>query len=196
LEALLQVGYENQVCFGIEFVEKELLSQPLQLEVESSSLGDIVGRILASAKGYVAEGKDGVVLIQKTAAGSTQWLNLRVRNFRAPRSRVQEISNLLFMNLMIEIDPVHRGFAGNYSPGDPKELIGPFSENGKTVPQLLDLVVSSSKGGMWIANSSVRSLTVTTEKPLWTIVEYSWPFDENCAVIRKTIQQYTNSSYL
>ena len=97
---------------------------------------------------------------------------------------MQEVNNLLFMTVATQINPKIGGFAGTYSPGDPSSLSGPFNEQGRTLRQLLCLIVSKSKGGMWVVTEPPGNASFAT-RASWVILEYSLPLSENLSRLTK-----------
>lgn len=184
VEALLQLGRENDACVGIEYIGPELAQRSLVLEVRNTTVGEVIKQILASTRKYAFHEQDGVVLVRNTQLTEGTWLDLKISTFQVNQASVQEVSNVLFMQLRSELDPKPGGFAGTYAPGDLKNLIGPFTERGRTLRQLLNLIVVRSKGGMWIADQSVIRDPGVQPQRFWTILEYSQPIAENLAVLR------------
>jgi hypothetical protein len=114
------------------------------------------------------------------------WLDTKIPRFQSARTDIQSASNLLYMDLQIVRDPTlaTRGFAGHYPAGDTKDQVGPFDERNKSVRELLDLLVRSSKGGLWIAARRPAIPEENLSSHPWLIVEYSQPLSGNLEQIR------------
>jgi hypothetical protein len=179
LEALLRLGQENQICLGVESAEPELSRRLVNLLMADVSVGDAVKEIIATFPGtYSFREELGVVLIRNLRAPEKTWLDFKISTFRCTRSSVQAVNNLLWMTVATQINPKIGGFAGSYPSGDLSNLTGPFNEHGRTLRQLLCLIVSKSKGGMWIVTEPPGNASFVARSS-WVIVEYSRPFSEN-----------------
>jgi hypothetical protein len=176
VEALLRLGEKHSLCFGIEYVDKALLTELTDFHLHGTNVQRALRSILGREQ-LVAEVRDGVVEIsQKTAnPGAKNIFDKPIAEFQTRRASVQDISIALHMQLVTDLNPSIGGFAGHYSPGDLKDLVGPFAEYNRTVRYLLNQIVSQSKGGAWIARVPWRlrgDFTIPQRRRVWTIVEY------------------------
>ncbi len=188
-EALLRLGSESGICIAVEFSGQEFWRRDIDIHGYDETSGNLVKRILASVEGYDVSQQDGFVTVRPHEEHST-WLDYKLRSFKAPRTDRQQVSNLLHMSLALEADRTIKGFVGNYRPGDPTELVGPFDQKDRTVRQLLNLIVASSRGGMWIARSSPLQDGLPPKDPFWTIFEYSQPIDHHFSNLRAIADRF------
>ena len=96
------------------------------------------------------------------------------------------------MQLKVEEDPSITGIAGHLRPGDSDDLVGPFQGAGKTIRELLNrIVVSSRAGGMWIANETLPEefFVARSFQPYWTVLGYTEPISENEQVAAGILSQ-------
>jgi hypothetical protein len=176
VEALLRLGEKQGLCFGIEYVDKALLTELTDFHFHGTNVQRALRSILGREQ-LVAEVRDGVVEIsQKTAnPGAKNIFDKPIAEFQARRASVQDLSIALHMQLVTDLNPSTGGFVGHYSPGDLKDLVGPFAEYNRTVRYLLNQIVSQSKGGAWIARISwgLRGdFGIPEKRRIWTIIEY------------------------
>ncbi len=82
-----------------------------------------------------------------------------------------------------------KGYAGHFRVADSADLVGPFDEKERTVRELLNLVVSSSKGAAWVTTAPYDKKTPTAPGMFWTILEYSDPNLENRVAHGQLVQQ-------
>src|SRR5579864_104679 len=174
LAALVQVGYEKNICFGIEDPEPEMLTRQVQLDSGSSTIEALIRAILPPEHAYQLSVQDGLILIRRAeqARGGT-WLDSPVPSFTTGRVTVQQASMNLFMTVALLVDPSIQGFAGSFNPGNVSHSIKPIDERGRSLRDLLTLIVSNSaRGGAWISDECAQNDPSLTREPCWTILEY------------------------
>jgi hypothetical protein len=171
-KGVLAFGVANRICLGIEIGNSSLLQSPISLDLSDITALAAVRKALDGQPGYSIVG-DGLLSVRATAGPAT-WLDVRIQLFKIPRTDVQTASNALFLSLQQQIRP-REGYAGHFRMGDIKDVVGPFDEKDKTVRELLNLIVASSKGALWI---TTRPHLQASSPPdaFWRILEYS---DEN-----------------
>jgi hypothetical protein len=179
LEALVDFGQTNSVCFGIEVTDGRLAATGVDWH-QAAPLRDLLESALSHVDGYRFGVRDHIVSISPARAGVPTWLDVKIPEFSAKhRADVQSINNLLFMDLVLVENPHHGGFAGDYLGADPQDQIGPLDERGQSVRSLLDLIVASSKGGIWITAGRYDRSRVLSNQPFWRVLEYSQPLPTN-----------------
>jgi len=135
LDALFWLGRDERVCIGIEFSGNDL-SRDVQVDVDQSTIGEVVKKILGSSDAYQLSVSDGVILIRKKGVNPPAWLDHRLPEFELPRTELMWADIRLSMALERDLSPSLQGFAGD-SPGtDPIDEVGPFHERRRTVRQL------------------------------------------------------------
>lgn len=184
-EGLLAFGVANKICLGIEFDSHDLLQSPISLQLSNITAVAAVRNALHSHPRY-STASTGVLSVRTTARPAT-WLDVRIHLFKILRTDVQTASNVLSMSLQDEIRP-RKGYGGHFRMGDVKDLVGPFDKKDKTVRELLNLIVASSKGAVWI---TTRPYIQTSSPPeaFWKILEYSDANLKNRVVVRDLEKQ-------
>lgn len=174
LGALLRLGREYHLCFGIEFPGADLVPRS-RVKADRATAEEVMRRILGSTTEYNVSASDGVILIRKKGVKPPAWLDHRLPQFEIPRMSLMWAQTRLWMELERQLNPSDGGFAGNGPPGDPADLVGPFHEREKTVRQLLNEIVGESKGAMWfVTTGDVRlSLPAGASNRFWTFVEFN-----------------------
>jgi hypothetical protein len=172
-DALLWLGHDERVCFGIEFSDSDLDNE-VQVEASQTTIGEVVRKILGSFDAYQLSVSAGVILIRKKGVHLPPWLDHRLPEFELPRTEVMTADNALWMTLERDLNPSQRGFAGD-SPGtDPIEEVGPFHEREQTVRQLLIKIAAASRGASWFPSTyGVRVSFPASVNRFWTFVTYS-----------------------
>jgi hypothetical protein len=169
LDALLWLGHDERVHFGIEFSGPEL-SREVQVAADMTTLGEVVRKILGCSDAYLLSVSDGVILIRKKGVRPPAWLSHRLRQFELPRTELMSADNALWMSLELDLNPTIGGFAGDFPPTEPVDKVGPFHEHGQTVRQLLIRIVASSRGATWFpTNLGVRVSFPASINRFWTL---------------------------
>lgn len=169
LGALVRLGREYRLCFGIEFPGADL-GPRARVKADRATAEEVMRRILGSTTEYNVSASDGVILIRKKGVKPLAWLNHRLPQFEIPRMSLMWAQTRLWMELERHLNPSDGGFAGDGPPGDPNDLVGPIHERGKTVRQLLNEIVSESKGAMLVRNNRRRSsIASDAHQPFWDI---------------------------
>jgi hypothetical protein len=183
LEGLLELGQSNAVCFGVEASDDRLATGTVKW-TKPAPVRDLLASGLNETRVYEARGLDKTVRIAALQAKG-DWLGTKIPRFQCARTDIQSASNLLYMDLQIVDDHslASRGFAGHYRTGDIKDQVGPFDEKNKSVRELLDLIVASSTGGLWLAVARPARPENLSSQP-WLILEYSQPLSGNLEQIR------------
>jgi hypothetical protein len=171
LDALVWFGREEHISFGIEFYGD--LRRTVQINVDDTTVREIVQRILGSTDAYRLSASDNVMLIRRTRGPFPDWLNYRLPLFRVPRGELMAVNNELWMALEMNLDPSKHGFLGDCPPTNPINEVGPFNEHGKTVQALLIKIVAASRGATWYPTQNVQSPAPATVNGFWTLVTYS-----------------------
>ena len=180
IDALLRFGEAHNLCFGVEYVDAPLLTDPVDIHIEAGTIGEAIKSILGKSRSLSVEIRDGVIEIGSAAPESPgkDIFDHVLPAFEARRGSMQEISNVLHMYLATDLNPEITGFAGHYTPGDLEDQIGPFAEHNRSLRYLLNAILVQSKGGSWIARIAWRlrgDFKIPEKRRIWTFVEYGVP---------------------
>lgn len=173
LDALLWLGRDEHISFGIEFYGSDDLRKIVEVRVHDATVGEIVQKILGSTNSYQLSVSGAVILIRRKGERPPNWLNHRIRRFVVPRGELMFVNSELYAALDGDLDSKVHGFGGDYPGTNPIEKVGPFDERGQTVRQLLVKLVSASHGAAWYPTQDVQSPGPATINGFWTLVTYS-----------------------
>jgi hypothetical protein len=189
LDALLQLGQEERIPLGIEYVDREALEKPINVKMDETTVGEVMERLLGQDRGYSWFVREGVLTVSHESITSQKGnlLDYVLPEFSSPRCSVGDANHLLFMALELQLYPQTQGFAGEYSPGDLQNLIGPLKLQNARVWRVLNRLVSVNKKAAWIVQVPPSHLDKLPRNGLWTIVEYETPPRRCAAVLRHTI---------
>lgn len=178
VDALLGLGEQEQVPMGIEYVTRDALEKPISEDFHNTTVGAIVQGLLGGDRGYTWRVRDGVLNIshKSVATGKGNLLDRVLPEFVVRKCSVADASNALYMSLNSQLHPEVTGYAGDYNPGDPQDLIGPLELRNAPVWRILNrLVGSATKKGAWIVRVQPGYLDQLPSGGLWTIIEYETP---------------------
>lgn len=177
LDALLRLGQQYRIPLGVEYVDREALTNRISVSINHETVASSLEKIVPRSRGYYWREEGGVLVIshRKVPHGAINLLNRRIESFESQPATAQELSNLLRMQLALSLNPNIGGFAGSFPTGSTLEKIGPLGARGKTVRELLNLIVSKAQGAAWITQVPVKQLSVVPPQGLWGIVSYEVP---------------------
>lgn len=183
LEGLTALGQQSSVCFGISVNDGRLAATRVQW-TKPALFRDLVAQPLIQVRGYQLRQSDRVLLISPLQRKKGSWLDTRVPRFRCARTTVQSAASLLSMELRTGKPELAEGaFAGSHAPGDTQDLVGPFDRHDMSVREILDLIVGTSKGGIWLASEKGNG-SVNLESYPWLLLTYGEPLERNLARMR------------
>ena len=175
LTALVRLGRENGLCFGIETVTDNF-NEKITLSLTNSDAQNVISAILGSLQEYDVSILHNVILIRDKRVRPPEYLALRLPRFQIPRATLVWANLNLWMSVEMYLDPSRKGFAGHSPPGDATDQVGPFDINGQTVRGLLCRVVGDSKGATWIVSGPIEpAVAPASVNRLWTLVLYQNP---------------------
>jgi hypothetical protein len=176
VDALLRLGGQEQVPMGIEYVSRESLEKLITEDFHNTTVEGILEHLLGS-KGYCWRVQDDVVDVshKSVATGKANLLNHVLPTFVIRRCSVADASNVLYMSLNSQLHSEVTGYAGDYNPGDPQDLIGPLEMRNTTVRQILNRLVSANNRAAWVIRVQPGRLGQLPTGGLWTIIEYENP---------------------
>ena len=180
LEALLRFGRTYDLCFGIEYVDSSFVRGKSNFTLKNTTIKEAIGTILGPIAPFsIAVQYDVIEIMPKTASKQENNLfDIVVHNWKTQRSSVQLASWLLHIQLVGDLNPQIKGFAGNYPTGDLKDEVGPFSESNQSVRELLDKIVKQSNGASWVSQipPRINGIHALREgRRAWAVIEYQVP---------------------
>jgi hypothetical protein len=179
VEALLKFGEKYDLCFGIEYVDRSLLTKQSNFSVQKTTIKGAIEAILGSDPSLRIEPHYGVIEISpRVPANKKSVFDIVISKWVAQRGPLQLVSWLLHTQLVENLNPQIRGFAGRSAAGDLQDEVGPFSEVKQPLRYLLDKIIAQSKGATWIAQippNAAGAPVLLEGRRAWTIVEYQGP---------------------
>lgn len=175
--ALLRFGQNRNLCFGLEYVTPSLLTEVTDLRVHDVTVLKAIELILGEPQLEIRVDNRVIVITRRVLpADSKNLFDYVLPRFAVRRASIEEITAALYMQLRLQLNPAITGFAGHHPTGDVGDLVGPISESNRSVRYLLNMVLSESKGGMWIARVPWKlrnDLQIAERHTPWSVIEYS-----------------------
>lgn len=189
IEALLKLGDKHQLCFGIEYVDRALLTRPADFHLRSTTVEEAVKLILTSMPGLTIGARNGVIEISKESIEPMPNIfDYVIARWEEPQALPAQLVNFLLNGeVMKAVNPEMKGFAGHTGSANPSDIVGPFKEFNRSVRYLLDRVVGESTGAAWIATASwpeLQNLALIEDRRMWMVVEYGGPDAQYAPLLR------------
>lgn len=186
IDGVLQLGQQEKVPLGIEYVTLEALQRPVSIRLHRTTFGDAIKAILGKGSGFTFHVDRAVVVVTgKTASPrQTNLLNKVLPEVFIPRSTFGEASHQVDMILRGQLHP-EEGTVGDYNPqGD---LVGPLKMRNVTVRDALNRLISGQNIAAWIVLVRDGRLSEIPTQGLWTILEYQTPPKRYAEYLRRRI---------
>jgi hypothetical protein len=174
IDGLLQLGQEQQVPIGIEYIDAAAFSSRITLHTRNSTVGSLLNTI-THGQGYRWFIQDGIVMVTHHGQpeGRKNLLNTRIPEFAIDKEiTLQAASVKLLGALYWVLNPHSAGIVGNYPAGNPKFRVGPLRIKNATVRQILDGIVSQHGNGAWVVQQAPWNMDKDPSYGLWRVFEY------------------------
>ena len=126
IDALLQLGQEQQVPIGIEYIDAAAFRSRITLHVRNSTMGSLLDTI-THGQGYYWFKQGEVVMVTHKGArqGRKNLLNTRIPEFAIDKEVTLQAASLkLLGGLYFVLNPDSTGIVGDYPSGNPKFRVG------------------------------------------------------------------------
>ena len=172
LSALVQLGKEKGICFGIETTDTDMLNSPVSLEAENDTLGWVIHKVLPQQRQYDVSVSDAVVLVRGIGSRVVRpQLDMILPEFTIGPVTVRHASFVLHFFLVGIADPALQGFAGDFSDRFPDDKVL-LDEHGRSVREILTKIVSRSRSGAWIAGPCPMAELGNSGLGCWEVLDY------------------------
>jgi hypothetical protein len=108
-------------------------------------------------------------------------------DFEISKCPIGTASAALYFALYRNLHPEVTGYAGEFNPGNPDNVIGPLKVRNATVRHVLNLLANGSNKGAWIVRVPPGHLDQLPPDGLWTIIEYESPPRQYAESLRQAI---------
>ena len=187
LYALLLAAQEQHKPLGIEYVGQDIIG-PHHRFNPHEKLSILAEQIRDAFPGYnFVEEKGALLLTNDKFRQQHTLLDTVIPRFELKRrATLQEAGKLLEMDLELQLNPQITGFAGSYPAGDLERKVEPFSIQGATVREILNLLVRSAQAA-WVVTGDVSKTSVVPKRSPWLILEYENPPRDYRSVVQAAL---------
>jgi hypothetical protein len=178
-DALFRLAQMAALPMGLEYASLADLTPKIAIDRSNATIESVL-RELTNGTNLVWSLKDGVLLVSdKRVQGRQTPLDRVIPEFLSQEpARIHQLSNLLWMNYQLELNPTLQGFAGS-QPAPQTQKLGPIHLNNKSVREILNYLVSLQGNAGWVAQVAENG----PKQQTWRIVIYDpeiKPLSELC----------------
>ena len=174
---VLDLAYEFQLPTGIEYIDHEATTRPINLELHNETVRGILLAIVQQVPEYKVSFSNGVVdvYVPKAREDSSNLLNKPIKSFAVSELDTGEANMELFCALGREVTP-SSACAGNIATGQWGPLrITVHLENAK-VYEILNAMVAQNGKAIWTVIAPPDRLSKIPVGGLWHIYPLEFPF--------------------
>jgi hypothetical protein len=174
IDALLQLGQEQQVPIGIEYIDAAAFRSRITLHARNSTVGSLLDTI-THGQGYRWSVQDGVVMVTHDGEprGRKNLLDMRIPEFAIGKEMTLQAASLKLLGALYwALNPHSTGIVGDYPGGNPKFRVGPLKMTNATVRQILNRIVSQRTNGAWVVQQPPWNMDKDPSYGLWRVIEY------------------------
>jgi hypothetical protein len=176
LGAIVDLAYEHKLPLGIEYVNRDGVTRPINLQLNDETIRGIIIAIIAQAPEYRVNFSGGVVDIYapKARDDASNLLNKVVKSFTATNSDTTRADMDLVCALGRELVPPSACF-GSYAPGQWGPLTITVSLQNSTVYEILNAIVAQNGSAVWTVTAALKDVSKTQVINLWHIYSLGDP---------------------
>lgn len=174
LDALLNLGRQEHIPLGIEYVDFQALEKPISINIGPSTIAETLDAIFGRGSGYSWSVQDGVLHISHKSLrkSSRNLLDRRLPRFSIRKVSLQDGGHVLQMTLQGDLQPQLQGWVGSYPTGSSSKKVGPLELQNITVRQALNRLVAEAGDAAWIVQVPPGALDSLPSYGLWRVIEY------------------------
>jgi hypothetical protein len=174
IDALLRLGQEQQVPFGIEYIDAAAFRSRINLHAQNCTVGGLLDTI-THGQGYHWFIQDGVVMVthEGEPQGRKNLLNTRIPEFAIDKEITLQAASLKLLGALYwALNPQSTGIVGDYPGGNPQSRVGPLRMKNARVRQILNRIVSQRRNGAWVVQQAPWNMDKEPSYGLWRVFDY------------------------
>jgi hypothetical protein len=184
VECVLDIAYQYELPMGIEYLDRQALSRPLDLKFHDASIREVLATLVRQLPEYKIVFSDGLVdiFVPRERQVPSNLLNRVIKDFNVVERDTTEANAELACALSQEID-ASRVCVSSIAKGQlGTKKITIHLRNAK-VYELIDTIVAQNGKAAWVVIAPGSRLVGTDPGDLWHIYPLEAPFKE--AVLEK-----------
>ncbi len=176
LDAAIRIGQVFDRPLGIICADASIATIDVSLHLPGATVESAFNELLRNLQQYEWRDEGGVIVFRphEIPEPAQRLLEIVIPRFAARKARTAELSDLLWMEVQLQMDPTVQGFYGLRRSRDDAE-IGPLDMAGANVESILNEIVRRRKKAAWIVPPAPAKLLAAQNDRLWAIVTYAHP---------------------
>jgi hypothetical protein len=174
---LVDLAYEYELPMGIEYLDREAATQPINLELRNESVRGILLAIVQQVPEYKVSFSDGVVdvYVPKMREDSSNLLNKVIKNFAVSELDTRRADMELLCALTREVIP-SGGCGGSIAIGQWGPLKITVHVHNAKVYEIVNSIVAQNGKAVWTVMAPPDKLSKIPVGGLWHIYPLEPPF--------------------
>ena len=176
---VLDLAYEFQLPTGIEYIDHDAMTRPINLELHNESVREILLAIVQQVPEYKVSFSDGVVdiYVPKARGDSSNLLNKPIKNFGVSGLDTTRADMELFCALSREVLP-SGGCGGSIATGQWGPLRITVQLQNAKVYEILNAMTAQNGKAIWTVIAPPDGLSKIPFGGLWHIYPLEAPFKQ------------------
>src|SRR5215469_7293524 len=173
-ETLLKFSHQQRLRIAIEYVDRESLEQPIDVNLQNKTVRQGLDTILRIGHGYSWRLRNGIVEIanRRGSKRADKQLNMVIPMFTIGDGETAIMASVtLWWNLQMKLDPELKGYGGDIMYGAEASTVKPAVLHNQTVREILGYIVLNSRAEGWIVAGPPECLGFTPYCGLWFLIE-------------------------
>jgi hypothetical protein len=179
LTSLIDLAYEHELPMGIEYLDREAATRPINLELHNESVRGILLAIVQQVPEYKVSFSDGVVDVYapKARQDPSNLLNKVIKNFTVSELDTHQADMELFCALTREVTP-SAGCGGSIAIGQWGPLRLTLHLQNAKVFEIANAMTAQNGKAIWTVTAPPSNLSRIPVGGLWHIYPLEPPFRE------------------
>ena len=176
---VLDLAYDLQLPTGIEYIDHDAMTRPINLELHNESVREILVAIVQQVPEYKVSFFDGVVdvYVPKAREDSSNLLNKLIKNFAVSEVDTTDADMELFCALSHEVTP-SGGCGGSITRGQWGPLRITIHLQNAKVYEILNAIAAQNGKAIWTVIAPPDGLSKIPFGGLWHIYPLEAPFKQ------------------
>jgi hypothetical protein len=179
IATVLDLAYEHELPLGIEYIDDEAATKPINVELRNESVRGIIEAIVQLAPEYRVSFSDGLVDIYapKAREDPSNLLNKIIKNFAVTEMDTHRADMELFCALSREIAPAG-GCGGSIAAGQWGPLRITLHLQNATIYEIVNAITAQNGKAVWTVIAPAGNLSKIPVGGLWHIYPLDPPFKD------------------
>jgi hypothetical protein len=167
---VLDLAYEHELPTGIEYIDEEAITKPIDIELRNESVRGIIEAIIQQAPEYRVSFSEGLVDIYapKAREDPSNLLNKIIKNFAVTEMDTHRADMELFCALSREVAPAG-GCGGSIAAGQWGPLKITLHLQNATIYEIVNAIIAQNGKAVWTVIAPPDKLSKIPVGGLWHV---------------------------